>query len=300
MTRRDDQEGAFSACRFAAGARNFLSKGLKNAGIENSLQEADWIVTRLLNISRAELLAHPQRDLTDPQVAAIMEVFRRRVSREPLQYIFNEAHFWGLTFEVGEGVLVPRPETELLVELALEFLPSAAPSPLFLDWGAGSGCIAVALLLQRPGAKALLAEKNPRSLRWARRNVERYQLHSRAFLWHPRGNEVIPPQAVLDLVVANPPYIPTKDIRNLMEEVRDYEPHLALDGGEDGMDFYRMLFQNVCVGLKPGGTLVLEIGGAGQAAALRAMAPSSLSLVKEVPDYAGIPRCMAWRYLEAF
>jgi release factor glutamine methyltransferase len=151
------------------------------------------------------------------------------------------------------------------------------------------------MLLERPEAKAVMVEKNPRSLQWAWKNVERYGLHERALLWHSRSPEDIPEGGV-DLVVGNPPYIPTKDIRNLMREVRDHEPHLALDGGEDGMDFYRMFFQNAGAWLKPGGALVFEIGDATQAKNLRSAAPSYLNLAKEVPDYAGIPRCMAWKF----
>jgi release factor glutamine methyltransferase len=272
---------------------------LKNAGVENHIQEADWILTRLLNISRSELLARPETTLTAPQAAAAWEIVRRRSSGEPLQYILNEAHFWGLTFQVGEGVLIPRPETELLVELALEFLPSPARfSPIFLDWGTGSGCVAIAMLLERPDAKAFMAEKNPRSLRWAWENIERHELHGRALLWHSRGPEDIPCGGSLDLVVANPPYIPTKEIANLMREVRDHEPRLALDGGEDGMDFYRMLFRSAPAWLRPGGALIFEIGGETQAAELRIAAPPCLSLAKEEADYAGILRCMAWRYME--
>jgi release factor glutamine methyltransferase len=275
-----------------------LNEGLKNADIEGSHQETDWILMRLLDISRAELLAYPERTLTDSQAAAVVEILRRRASGEPLQYVLNEAPFWGLTFKVGKGVLVPRPETELLVELALELLPApGAFSPLFMDWGTGSGCIAVSMLLERPDARAFMVERNPRSLSWAWENVRRYGLHGRAFLWHSRETEDIPSvRGALDLLVGNPPYIPTKDIENLMREVRDHEPHLALDGGEDGMDFYRVLFRSACAWLKPEGALVLEIGGEIQAASLRTMAPSCLRLAREVTDYAGIPRCMAWKY----
>jgi release factor glutamine methyltransferase len=278
-----------------------LNESLKNAGVEGAAQEADLILICLLAISRAELLAYPERALTDSQAAAAGEILRRRVSGEPLQYILNEACFWGLTFKVGEGVLIPRPETELLVELALELLPApGAFSPLFMDWGTGSGCIAISMLLERPDTRTFMVEKNPRSLQWAWENIERYGLHERALLWHSRKPEDIPSvKGALDLVVGNPPYIPTKDIGNLMREVRDYEPHLALDGGEDGMDFYRGLFRSACAWLKPEGTLVLEIGGKTQAAPLRKMVPSCLSLVKEVTDYAGILRCMAWKYCMA-
>jgi release factor glutamine methyltransferase len=135
-----------------------------------------------------------------------------------------------------------------------------------------------------------MAEKNPLSLMTAWRNLNRYGLLGRALLWHSRGPEDIPDER-LDLVVGNPPYIPTGEIEGLSREVRR-EPRLALDGGEDGLDCFRMLFRHVPRRLSGGGALLLEIGGAGQAEALKKMASSSLVLVKEMEDYAGIPRCL--------
>jgi release factor glutamine methyltransferase len=274
-------------------ARKFLAERLRAAGIENAAGEADLILIRLLGSSRAEIWGHPERTLTNAQMDAALSIIRRREAGEPSQYIFNEAHFWGLAFEVGQGVLAPRPETELLVELALEYLPD---SGTFLDWGAGSGCIAIALLSERSQSRGVLAEKNPLSLRWAWRNLKRYELRERALLWHSREPSDIPVAGrSLDLVVSNPPYVPTRDIPSLMREVRDHEPHLALDGGEDGMDFYRLLFQRAPAWLKRGGTLLFEIGGAAQSKKMKAEPLSGLRLVKEVTDYSGIPRCMAWR-----
>jgi release factor glutamine methyltransferase len=264
-------------------------ESLKAAGIENEAQEADAILTGLLGCTRASVLAHPERRLPDEQLSAVEDALRRRVRGEPLQYILGEAHFWGRPFEVGSGVLIPRPETELLAELALKYLP---PGALFMDWGAGSGCIAITLLLERPDTRAVMAEKNPLSVLTAWKNLGRYRLYERALLWHSRGPEDIPPGR-FGLVVSNPPYIPTGEIAGLAREVR-CEPRLALDGGEDGLDCFRLLFRHAPSRLKAGGVLLVEIGGAEQAKALRKMAPSNLVLAEELADYAEIPRCMAF------
>ncbi|MDR2136910.1 MAG: peptide chain release factor N(5)-glutamine methyltransferase [Synergistaceae bacterium] len=275
--------------------RRSLIEGLRTAGIENDTGEADLILIRLFRVSRAEILGHPEKTITEDQRSSALEAVRRRAAGEPLQYILNEAYFWGLPFEVGEGVLIPRPETELLVELALEFLPPSPSSPVFLDWGTGSGCIGIAILQERPGARGFLAEKNPASFFWARRNLTRYGLHPRGLLWHSREPGDIPVErGTLDLVISNPPYIPTGELPSLMREVRDHEPRSALDGGEDGMVFYRTLFRHAPLWLRPGGALLLEIGDGEQAKKLRALPPSSLRLAKEIKDYADIPRCMAW------
>ena len=278
-----------------AEARKLLREDLKTSGVENNIQEADMFLCCLLNISRASILGYPEKILTAGESAVLLKALGRRASGEPLQYVVGEVHFWGLTFEVGEGVLIPRPETELLVEMALTSLPPSSPS-LFLDWGAGCGCAAAALLLERPLAWAVLAEKNPLSLRWAWKNLKRHGLLGRTLLWHSREPGDIPVEKnSLALVVSNPPYIPTGEIPDLMREVRDHEPHLALDGGPDGLDCYRALFRFAPLWLKAGGFLTVEIGGASQAERLRLLAPPPLRLMKEVPDYAGIPRCMAWR-----
>ena len=278
--------------------RKLLIKGLRASEVANSVQEADMFLCRLLNIARASVLGHPEKILTQEESAAVLEVLDRRSSGEPAQYILGEAHFWGLTFHVGEGVLIPRPETELLVETALAYLPPSSPS-LFLDWGTGSGCVAAALLLERPLARAVLAEKNPLSLRWAWRNLERHGLLGRGLLWHSREPRDIPIwKNSLDLVVGNPPYIPTEEIPDLMREVREHEPHLALDGGQDGLTCCRTLLRFAPLWLKTDGVLTLEIGGASQVERLRS--PTSLHLMKETLDYAGIPRCMAWRVSPRF
>jgi release factor glutamine methyltransferase len=278
-----------------AEARRYLISELRNAQIENPFQEADLILARLLNFSRAAILGHPETILTCPQMLSIKKAVKRRVKREPLQYILGETCFYGRSFETRKGALIPRPETELLVELALEFFPADAAFD-FLDWGTGSGCIGITLLLERFRAKGILAEKNPESLILAWNNLSRHRLFERSLLWHSRNPDDIPvPRGALDLVLSNPPYIPRPVIPGLMRDVRDYEPRMALDGGPDGLDYYRLLFHYAPLRLKPGGYLLFEIGNAEQSDSLKKMTPPSLEFVKEVRDYAHIPRCLAWK-----
>ena len=274
--------------------RRYIAEVFRGAGISNFIGEADLILVRLLRAPLASVLGNPERPLTAKERGSIDEIVARRLTGEPLQYILNEAHFWGIPFEVGEGALVPRPDTEFLVEAALKHLPPDSPS-FFLDWGTGSGCIAIALLMERPRARTIMAEKNPRSIKWAWKNLKRYNLLGRALLWHSSELYDIPVEkGSLDLVVSNPPYIPTKDIAGLMREVRDHEPRMALDGGEDGMDFYRKLFHNAPPLLKNVGALILEIGDATQAEAIRNEKHSGLVLTEETADFSGIPRCIVW------
>ena len=197
------------------------------------------------------------------------------------------------SLEVGPGVLVPRPETELLVDLALSLLPD--DGFVFMDWGTGSGCIAASILLERPRAFGFLAERNPKALSCAWRNLRRLGLLGRALLIHSRTPGDLPVGAECDLVVSNPPYIPTEAVGGLMRDVRDFEPRMALDGGADGMDCYRALFGAAPLWLKPGGLLLLEMGDAHQAERMKGHS-SKFDFLRSVLDFSAIPRCMAWRY----
>lgn len=212
------------------------------------------------------------------------EVERRKL-REPLQYILGHANFYGREFFVHPGVFIPRPETELLVEAALE-----RPFENFLDWGTGSGCIAATLLCERGQSRlfGVAAEKNPLSVLRAWQNFKHLGVLPQIFLWHSQTPEDIPikPHS-LDLVISNPPYIKTGDIPSLMPEVQ-HEPKLALDGGTDGFHHYRILIKNSARWLKPRGRLIVEIGF-GQAEFFeRGFDGFSLGYIRK--DYSGIER----------
>lgn len=266
---------------------------LSQAGIQNAAQEADWLLCHASGLSAAALLAHPDAPLTEAEREQFGRLIRRREGGEPIQYILGSAPFRGLEFEVGPGVLVPRPETELLVDLALSLLPD--DGFVFMDWGTGSGCIAASILLERPRAFGFLAERNPQSLACAWRNLRHHGLLGRALLLHSRTPGDLPVGAECDLVVSNPPYIPTEAIGGLMRDVRDFEPCMALDGGTDGMDCYRALFETAPLWLRPGGLLLLEMGDAHQAERMKGHS-SRFDFLRSVLDFSAIPRCMAWRY----
>ncbi|MCR4817417.1 MAG: peptide chain release factor N(5)-glutamine methyltransferase [Fretibacterium sp.] len=287
-------------------------------------QERRWLACHALGVSSAALLAHPEL-YGRPEVQALL---RRREAGEPLQYILGEAPFKGRDFHVGPGVLIPRRDTETLIAAALEILPQGEPFT-FLDWGTGSGCIAATLLLERPESRALMVDRSPTALNYARENLERYGLRPDgqptrtdrfAALCRPAVSEgsagrfpeaeararlilsETPEDILLSeeercaFVISNPPYIPGGEIPGLMREVRDHEPREALDGGRDGMDYYRMLFRCSPRWLRPGGFLILEMGSAAQAEAFRASPPADFSFLQAFQDDGGNLRCAVWQY----
>ena len=262
-----------------------VKEKLKSSGIENAELEAKMLLLELSGLSEIEIMAHPESKVETRNCIKIFESVERRIKREPLQYILGKAWFWGREFSVGEGVLVPRPETELLVEAALE-----EDFESFLDWGTGSGCIAASLLCERPGIHGVAAEINPLSIAMAFENMRRLRVIDRCILWHSRSPDDIPLNRT-DLIVSNPPYIKTDRISSLMTEVQ-HEPFIALDGGADGLDFYRMLIRYAPAKLRPGGRLLLEIGE-GQADYFRNNLPRELKLKYIRKDYHGIERVVS-------
>jgi len=198
-----------------------------------------------------------------------------------------------MDLEVGPGCLVPRPETEILVETALELFRGGR----FLDWGTGSGCVALAVLSERPASVGLMLERSPAALFWAWRNLSRSAFLDRALLWHGCSLESIPSSWVpLDLIVGNPPYIPSLEIDALMPDVRLYEPRQALDGGPDGLDDVKAILAGANHALRAGGWILLEIGGAIQAEILQNTPIEGLDLVQVKKDLSGTERILVWRH----
>lgn len=216
--------------------------------------------------------------------AAFAAAIARRLLHEPVAYITGRKEFWSLDFDVGPGVLVPRPDTETLIEQAL-LLP---PPHRIADLGTGSGALLVAALTEFPAATGVGLDSSPAAHAFAARNAARH-VGSRAEILLADWSAA---PGAFDLVFCNPPYIPSADIVGLDPDVRDHEPRAALDGGPDGLDAYRGLAELLPRILEPGGHALLEIG-AGQAPAIPGIfAGSGLELVKIAPDLAGIPRCV--------
>ena len=253
-----------------------LTDALSRGGIEEPSYEASLLLERFAGVTYATLMTERDRlyDLPDLEAAVA-----RRLSREPLQYILGEWEFMGCSFAVSPDCLIPRPDTEVLVETALRLLP---PNAHVADLCTGSGCIAVSTLVHRPDVTADALELYPRTLALATENAARNGVSNR---FNPveadllnRGKERLTPYAPYDAILSNPPYIPTADIRDLSPEVHR-EPVAALDGGEDGLIFYRAILRDYAPLVKPNGYILLEMGY-DQAAALCKLATEFLPHAK--------------------
>ncbi|MDH3545152.1 MAG: peptide chain release factor N(5)-glutamine methyltransferase, partial [Desulfuromonadales bacterium] len=231
-----------------------------------------------------------ERPLDSSELAAFREQVQRRAKGEPVQYILGETEFWSLPFTVSPAVLVPRADTEVLVEEAL----SRIEGPVhLLDVGTGSGAIAVAMAHEKPEIQVTALDCSEEALHVARGNAERNGVAERVSCL--AGDLAELPPGPFAMVVSNPPYIPTADCEQLMTEVRDHEPRLALDGGEDGLTAYRQLTSQSGEILLPGGWLLVEVG-IGQAEDVVALFKAAgLAEIKSRDDYAGIPRVVAGR-----
>lgn len=223
-------------------------------GVDNARLEAEWLLCAVMRLDRVGLYLQYDKPLNDHELAAYRELVSRRARREPLQHILGSQEFYGLDFEVNADVLIPRHDTEVLVQEAVARQPDAKT---VLDVGTGSGCIAVAVQKCLPRAVVTATDISQAALKVARRNAATHQT-SVEFMC---GSLFAPVAGRrFDLIVSNPPYIPSADIETLEREVRDYDPRTALDGGADGLDIYRLLIAQAAEYLNPGGWLLVEIG----------------------------------------
>jgi release factor glutamine methyltransferase len=256
--------------------------------------EAEVLLSHVLDTSRTVLSAYPEHALTHDQLSSYQSLVRRRVSNYPLPYLTGRVEFYGLEFEVTPDVLIPRPETETLVDLALARQPATV-----VDVGTGSGCIAVALAVHLPDAIIYAIDISPAALAVAQRNAERHGVVEQVHLLV--GDVLSPRPSPVDLIVSNPPYIPSGKCASLPASVRDHEPRLALDGGPDGMDIIQQLLVQAPAVLRqpepeegrPGGELLIEIGAdQGEAASRLARTFLPQATVRVHPDLAGRDRVL--------
>lgn len=270
---------------------------LRAAGIDDSRLEAEYLLRELLAMDRSRLFLHAGDPVPAEVVARFGRVLARRCRREPLQYIFGSLEFWSREFVVSPDVLVPRPETEFLIEQALARVRAGgAPPSLVLDLCTGSGVIAVVLALEldRP---VLAVDCSRAALAVARRNVRRHRVDDRVMVLCADLFSALPDRPCYDLVVSNPPYVAGHELERLDPEVRDWEPRLALAGGEDGLDVIRRIAAGCAVCLRPGGWLFMEIGCDQEQAVLSLFSSPRLGFtdVAVLPDLAGRPRVLQAR-----
>ena len=235
---------------------DFLAK----KGVDSPRLQSELLLAHVLKTPRLKLYLDFARALSDAETAALRDLVQRRGGREPLQHIVGTTSFCGLELKVNRHVLVPRPETELLAEHGWKFLNSLARDSTFVDFGTGSGCIAIALCHFAKQASGVVIDKSSEALSVARENAAKHGLESRIQFLESDGFAQIDTSTRFDLIISNPPYIPSSDIETLQEEVRSFDPHSALDGGEDGLQFYRLLANAGPKFLAPGGKLMVEFG----------------------------------------
>ncbi len=273
-------------------ALTILTKILEEAGISSARLEAEVFLSYLLGKSRAQLYTS-KRKLKEEELLALSDMVKRRLQGEPVAYIIGEKEFWSLRFKVSPACLIPRPETELLVEEALKLSWSSNGPLKVLDIGTGCGAIAIALAKELPSARIWASERSREALKVAQENVALHQVGDRVFLVEA---DLFPEEGDFSFIVSNPPYIPTQEIFNLPPEVRDYEPLEALDGGPDGLLVIRRIVEGAGRYLKKEGWLLLEVGY-GQAEKVEELfKKAGFQEVGSVRDYAGIKRVVKGRW----
>ncbi len=274
------------------GALDQATAQLGNEGVESPRLDAELLLAHVLGVNRAALWTWPDRLLTPKELTRYRELVARRARREPLAYIIGRREFFGLEFAVNPAVLIPRPETELLVEHALRLVRRWAPTPDIADVGAGSGAMAVALAVHLPQATVYALDASDQALALTAENARRHGVGDRVRCL--LGDLLAPLPGPVDLIVANLPYVATGEWEGLAPEIRLYEPRPALDGGPDGLALIRRLLATAAPCLRPGGALLIEIG-ADQGAAVTALARRHFpqAAVQLYPDYAGLDRLVA-------
>ena len=232
---------------------------LRGKGVETARLEAEVLLAHVLNCPRIELIARSLEAPADADRVKYRELIKRRTDGWPVAYLIGTKEFYLLKFEVSPAVLVPRPETETLVLEALRLL-KPLPAPTVLDLGTGSGCIAVSIAHQKKEARVTATDISPDALDVARRNAAAHRVADRITFAQGDLLAAVPAGSTFDLVVSNPPYVTPSELAALSPDVREHEPRLALDGGPDGLAFYRRITAAVGPLLKPGGSLLLEVG----------------------------------------
>ena len=264
---------------------------LRLEGVPEARREAGSLLQYVIQRDRTFLLSHPEYVLTAEEEKNFRLYLTRRANGEPLQYITGTQAFFGLDFEVTKDVLIPRPETELLVETALKLLGTDRSTPFICDLGTGSGCIAIALLYENQRASAIAIDVSEAAIRVAKRNAQSHHVSNRLILLAADGFSALHPnQKRFNLIVSNPPYVAGSAWDGLQREVRDHEPRVALVSGPDGLVMIRRLLNESGAFLKRGGHLLFEIGF-DQTAAVQSLVDRSTWKVLDIQeDLQGIPR----------
>jgi release factor glutamine methyltransferase len=274
------------------------SERLRAASAPNDLLDAQTLLAEALSKDRTYLIINFNQQLPEDLLSKFRAMVNRRAEGEPLQYITGHQEFFGLDFEVSPDVLIPRPETELIVEETIRIVQQdGIASPVIVDVGAGSGCIAVALARELNAARVIASDISEAALRVARRNAARHRLEDRLDFVASDLLDAFAEENFADFILSNPPYVSEEETHSLQREVRDWEPRLALTDSNDGLSLYRRLLKDATSRLKPGGHLICEMGYT-QSEKISAMIDRQIwGAGRLLDDLQGIPRTIVLRKL---
>jgi release factor glutamine methyltransferase len=271
---------------------------LRAASVPNDLLDAQTLLAEALGKDRTYLIINFNQQLSEGILSAFRTMVDRRAAGEPLQYITGRQEFFGLDFEVTPDVLIPRPETELIVEEAIRIVQlDEVVRPVIVDVGAGSGCIAVALARELAGARVIASDVSEAALRVARRNAARHGLGDRVDFIASDLLDAFAEEEFADFILSNPPYVSEKEMPSLQREVRDWEPRAALTDSNDGLSLYRRLLKDAPSRLRPGGHLICEMGYTQSEMISNMIDSRAWGAPKLLDDLQGIPRTIVLRKL---
>ena len=262
-----------------------IAEFLGKKGVDSPRLQSELLLVHVLGLQRLKLYLEFERRLSDKETSTRRELVKRRGEREPLQHIVGSTSFCGIEIAVSPDVLIPRPETEILAETAWEHLNRRGGEPVVLDYGTGSGCIAIAVAAHCPNAKVHAVDISEQALAIARKNAAKYS----NVTFHETG--AFPELPPLDLLISNPPYIPSGEIASLQPEVARFDPRLALDGGPDGLHFYRWISVGALPRMALDGCVMLEFGD-GQEAELREIFVGDWRVDDIKKDFCNKPRIL--------
>jgi len=268
---------------------------LKDKGSATPRLDAEVLLAHARKCQRIQLYTQFDQPLTDPERTTMRELVKRRATHEPVAYLVGHREFFSLDFIVRPGVFIPRPDTEILVMTALDLLKDQTEPASLLDLCTGSGCVPIAIAKNHPTVQVTAVEKDPAVAQVTQQNIDKHQLESRVSLRIGDLFEPLPGGSLFDMVTSNPPYVQQGEIAGLAPDIRDHEPHLALDGGADGLDVIRRLASQSKSFLKPGGWLLFELSPEQAPAGVEILKSEEYSDVSVKNDLSGQARLIVGR-----
>ncbi len=265
---------------------------LEQGNVETPSLDARTIVKARLGLSDADIIAKPDLEISSKQQKQIERDVKDRIAGKPVSKILGQKEFWGLDFKVTAETLSPRPETEILIEAVLDFVTDKDQPLNILDLGTGTGCIPIALLKELPNTRAVAVDLSEAALDVARENARAHGVEDRIEFIQSDWFENVPEQMRFDVVTSNPPYIANPDLKSLPKEVKNHDPILSLDGGADGLEPYKIIFDQLTHRLKEGGHAFFEFGSGQRESLERLVRDSHTNPVRVIPDLAGIDRVL--------